>query len=133
MISDSKYIIYSSILKIDDLLNDFFNETIRIMIFLSEFELKIFELKKSNINYINSNSNRNSEDLCFLLYEKFKIDEIISIITKKTMENIITIEYKKFNQKHKSIILDLINDKDAKNFIEKTKYYINKNISIKKI
>jgi hypothetical protein len=50
MISDSNYIVYTSILKNYDILNDMYNETIRIMIFLSEFEIKIFELKKSETN-----------------------------------------------------------------------------------
>jgi hypothetical protein len=50
MISDSNYIVYTSILKNCDFLNDMYNETIRIMIFLSEFEIEIFELKKSEKN-----------------------------------------------------------------------------------
>ena len=67
------------------------------------------------------------------MFEKFKIEEISSIVSKKTSKNIITIEYTKKNQKPKSIILDLITEIDSKNFIEKTKFFIDKNIYLKKI
>ena len=62
MISDSNYIVYTSVLKTYEILDDMYNEIIRIMIFLSEIEIKIFELKKST-NLLNTNSSSHNTEV----------------------------------------------------------------------
>lgn len=60
----------------------------------------------------------------FLLIESFKIDEIVSIMTKKQAKNIISIEVNRKNNINSMIIVDLITDMDSKTFITKTKFFI---------
>lgn len=84
MISDSNYIVYTAILKNFELLSEMYNETIRLMIFLSETEIQIFELKKSTIKNFNSNS---EEVFNFFKNIKFNRMKIFAFIFMKNLKS----------------------------------------------
>jgi len=64
----------------------------------------------------------------FALIEVIKINDIITIITKKQTKSIVTLQYTSGNYGKTSIILDLITDVDSKNFITKTKQIIENSV-----
>ena len=94
------------------------------MLFLNTKEIKIYKLERLLINQKKIKSQGESESLSFVLIESIKIQEIITIITRKQTKNIVTIQFTSDLFGKTSIVIDLITDIDSKSFITKTKAII---------
>jgi hypothetical protein len=94
------------------------------MLFLNTKEIKIYKLERLLINQKKLKPQGESESLSFVLIESIKIQEIITIITRKQTKNIVTIQFTSDLFGKTSIVIDLITDIDSKSFITKTKAII---------
>jgi hypothetical protein len=108
------------------------------MLFLDNKEIKIYKLERGvNKNNLTTEFTRDSkeinetksihnenESLSFILIECIKINEIITIITRKQTKNVVTIQFTSDLFGKTSIVIDLITDIDSKSFISKTKNLI---------
>ena len=90
---------------------------------MNSLEIKIYKLDRK-ISGSSSQESKEGESLSFTLIEEIKIEDIITLITKKAMKNIINIQFNSNKFGRSSIIIDFITDVDTKSFIKKTKELI---------
>ena len=129
LISDPRYIVYTCLLlEYKHLLSKLEKNPPQIMLFLDNKEIKIYKLERGLKHRETTNKDtkaqNENESLSFVLIECIKIQEIITIITRKQTKNVVTIQFTSDLFGKTSIVIDLITDIDSKSFITKTKAII---------